>query len=108
MPATASGSGNEAIILKRLRARDFRNCDAFKAEDNKFRLHVEQIIAEGRVGKHTIRKIKEAFDKTAAPLELLAILRKEIANQYLLGTPHKVDKNASSVPREVILSSYLP
>jgi superfamily II DNA or RNA helicase len=108
MPATAAGSGNEAIILKRLRARDFRNCDAFSGEDKKFRLHVEQIIAEGRVGKHTIRKIKEAFDKTAAPLDMLAILRKEIANQYLLGTPHKVDKNASSAPREVILSSYLP
>ena len=108
MPATASGSGNEAVILKRLRARDFRNCDAFNAEDKKFRLHVEQIIAEGRVGKHTIRKIKEAFDKTAAPLDMLAILRKEIANQYLLGTPHKADKNASSARREVILSSYLP
>jgi len=108
MPATAAGSGNEAIILKRLRARDFRNCDAFSVGDKKFRLHVEQIIAEGRVGKHTIRKIKEAFDKTAAPLDMLAILRKEIANQYLLGTLHKVDKNASPAPREVILSSYLP
>lgn len=108
MPATASGSGNEAIILKRLRARDFRNCDAFSADDKKFRLHVEQIIAEGRVGKYTLRKIKEAFDKVDAPLDMLAILRKEIADQYLLGTPHKVDKNASSAPREVILSSYLP
>ena len=108
MPATASGSGNEAIILKRMRARDFRNCDAFKAEDKKFVKQVEQIISEGRVGKHTIRKIKEAFDKTAAPLEMLAILRNEIADQYLLGTPQKTDRNTSSAPREVILSSYLP
>ena len=108
MPATASGSGNEAIILKRMRARDFRNCDAYKAEDKKFIKQVEQIISDGRVGKHTLRKIKDAFDKTAAPLEMLAILRKEIANQYLLGTPQKTDKNASSAPREVILSSYLP
>ena len=36
------------------------------------------------------------------------ILRKEIADQYLLGTPHKTDRNTSSAPREVILSSYLP
>src|SRR5439155_7112584 len=35
-PATASGGGNEAIILKRLRARDFRNSEALKAEDRKF------------------------------------------------------------------------
>lgn len=108
MPATASGSGNEAIILKRMRAKDFRYCDAFKAEDNKFRIQVEQIISEGRVGKHTLRKIKEGFDKTADPLGMLVILRNEIAGQYLLGTPHKTDRNASSAPREVILSSYLP
>ena len=108
MPATASGSGNEAIILKRLRAREFRNSDAFKSDDRKFRLQVEQIISEGRVGKHTLRKIKEGFDKTADALEMLAILRKEIANQYLLGSTHKTDRNASSAPREVILSSYLP
>lgn len=107
-PAKATGSGNEAVILKRMRAKDFRNCDAYKAEDKKFIKQVEQIIAEGRVGKHTVRKIKEAFDKTDAPLEMLAILRNEIAGQYLLGTAHKPDRNASSAPREVILSSYLP
>jgi len=108
MPATASGSGNEAIILKRMRAKAFRYCDGFKADDKKFITQVMQIIAEGRVGKHTLRKIKEAFDKTADPGQMLASLRNEIAGQYLRGTPHKTDRNASTAPREVILSSYLP
>lgn len=108
MPATASGSGNEAIILKRMRARDFRNCDALKVDDKKFIKQIEQIISEGRVGKHTLRKVKEAFDKTADPVEMVTILRREVASQYLLGTAHKSGKDASSAPREVILSSYLP
>ena len=108
LPATAAGSGNEAIILKRLRARSFRNSDALSAEDRKFAAAVHQIIADGRVGKATIRKVKEAFDKTDDPVAMVAILRKDIARQYLLGPTPKPDKDAPLAPREVILSSYLP
>lgn len=107
-PATAAGSGNEAIILKRLRARDFRSFDALKPEDRKFASAVHQIIVDGRVGKHTIRKVKEAFDQTADPVEMVAILRREVASQYLVGPTYKPDKNDLPAPREVILSSYLP
>ena len=108
LPATAAGGGNEAIILKRLRARGFRTSDALTPEDKKFAAAVHQIIADGRVGKATVRKVKEAFDTTENPVAMIAILRKEIARQYLLGAAHKPDKDASLAPREVILSSYLP
>jgi hypothetical protein len=108
LPAKAPSSGNEAIILKRLRAKDFRKCESFKPEDRKFIATVHQIISDGRVGKQTIRKVKEAFDKTADPVEMLAILRKEIASYYILGSSQKLEKDAPSAPREVILSSYLP
>jgi hypothetical protein len=67
LPATAAGGGNEAIILKRLRARGFRNSDALTPEDKKFVAAVHQIIADGRVGKASIRKLKEEFDKTDDP-----------------------------------------
>ena len=86
MPATASG-GNEAIILKRLRAKDFRN--ALRSEDRQFVASIHQIIADGRVGKQTVRKVKEAFDKTADAVEMVAILRKEVARQYLVGSTRK-------------------
>jgi superfamily II DNA or RNA helicase len=108
LPATAAGSGNEAIILKRLRAKDFRNSEALTPEDKKFAVSVHRIVSDGRVGKHTIRKVKEAFDKTADPIEMITILRRDIASQYLLGPTHKPEKDAPSAPREVILSSYLP
>jgi hypothetical protein len=51
--------------------------------------------------------VKEAFDKTADPVEMIAILRREVASQYLVGATQKQDKNAPPPPREVILSSYL-
>ena len=78
------------------------------AEDRKFGAAVHQIIADGRVGKATIRKVKEAFDKTDEPVAMLAILRRDIARQYFLGPAHKPDKDAPLALREVILSSYLP
>ena len=108
LPSTASGSGNEAIILKRLRAKDVRTCKEFSKEDRQFLAAVQQIIADGRVGKATIRKVKEAFDKTAAPMEMLAILRRDIASQYLIAIPQKREKDEAPAPRELILSSYLP
>ncbi len=69
---------------------------------------VQQIIADGRVGKATIRKVKEAFDKTADPMEMLATLRRDIASQYLVAVPQKREKDDAPAPLELILSSYLP
>ena len=94
--------------MKRLRARSFRSADAITPEDKKFAAAVHQIIADGRVGKATIRKVKEAFDQTDDPVAMLAILRKDIARQYLLGPAHQPGEDAPLAPREVILSSYLP
>lgn len=108
LPSTASGGGNEAIVLKRLRARGFRNADALSSEDRKFVAAVHQIIADGRVGKATIRKVKEAFDETDDPVAMIAILRKEIARQYLPGSTSAPVKDQPQAPRELILSSYFP
>jgi len=108
LPITASGSGNEAIVLKRLRVKGFRSYDVFTQEDRKFIASVNRIISDGRVGKQSIRKIKEAFDKTDDPIAMLSILRKEIASQYIIGNVQKPVKDLTPSPREVILSSYLP
>ncbi|MBK8751245.1 MAG: helicase [Candidatus Competibacteraceae bacterium] len=106
-PGIVAGGSHEANILKRLRAKEFRNSNALKPEDRKFAAEIDKIIAEGRVGKATIRKVKEALDQTADPVEMIAILRKDIASYYLLGATSKLDPNAPPAPREVILSSYL-
>ncbi len=108
LPSTATGSSNEAIVLKRLRARGFRAAEALTPEDRKFAAAVHQIIADGRVGKATIRKVKEAFDDTDDPKAMIAILRKEISKQYLLGPAKQPTKELPQTQRELILSSYLP
>ena len=107
LPATAT-SGNEAILLKRLRAKDFRNSPALTPEDRKLAADVHRLITEGRIGRHTLRKVKAAFDQTADPVEMVAILRKEVSSRYLLGSIPKTDSKAPPDPRELILSSYLP
>ena len=75
LPSTAAGGGNEAIILKRLRARDFKRSDAITPDDKKFVASVYEIIADGRVAKASIRKVKEALDATEDPVVMVAILR---------------------------------
>lgn len=108
LPAKTSNSGHESIILKRLRAKQFKNCEVFTKRDREFIAEVYRLIAEGRIGKHTIRKIKEMLDATDDPVRMLTILRREIAPQYL--QYHKTEDicENNSTPREVILSSYLP
>jgi len=106
LSATAT-SGVEAMLLKRLRARDFRNAPALTPEDRKLAAEVHRLIAEGRVGKHTLTKLKKAFDQTADPVAMVAILRQQVARQYLLGSIPKTNASAPPAPREVILSSYL-
>ena len=100
-------SGVEAMLLKRLRARDFRNAPVLTPEDRKLAAEVHRLITEGRIGKATLSRVKKAFDQIADPVEMVAILRKEVARQYLLGSLAKTDANTSPAPREVILSSYL-
>jgi hypothetical protein len=58
--------------------------------------------------KATIRKVREAFDATDDLAAMIAILRREIARQYLLGPAYQPDKDAPLAPREVVLWSYLP
>jgi len=79
--------------LKRLRARGFRNADGLSVDETKFVAALHQIIADGRVGKATIRKVKEAFDKTDDPVARIAILREEIARQYLVGAANQPAKD---------------
>lgn len=107
LSATAKGAGTEAMLLKRLRAKGFRNAPELTPEDRKLAADVHRLINEGRIGKHTLGKVKKAFEQTDDPVEMVAILRKEIARQYLLSVTPKTEANAPPDPRELILSSYL-
>ncbi len=51
--------------------------------------------------------MKDAFDKTVDPVEMLDILRRDIARQYLVALPRKCSAEKPAALRKVILSSYL-
>jgi superfamily II DNA/RNA helicase len=106
-PVTAAGSGNEAIVLKRLRARNFRGTDALSPEDRELVAQTIRIIADGRVGKATVRRVKAGFDRTADPIAMVRILRSEVAQQYYQEGSRISEQDETERPSEVVLSSYL-
>jgi len=113
LPPLTATSGNEGIIAKRLRTRDIRTCPHFSSNDKRFVALFLQLVNDGRVAPAVLRKIKEALDKTADPLDVLGVLRKLVPKEYLQlslpAIPAATDIGApEKTGREVILSSYLP
>lgn len=106
LSTTTATGGHQAALLKRLRARELRNSPLLTPEDRKLVADVHRLVAEGRMGKNTLRQVKTAFDKTADPVAVVEILRLEVASRYLLSKVPKTTASASAAPRELILSSY--
>lgn len=103
-PATSGGGrSNTAYIERRLKDKVFRHCEKFTDSDEEFIDGVRRMIAQGLLAKKTAQTIKNEFEKTLNPLEMVTILRKHI---------RKVDEgsqpstNPSGTRREIILSGY--
>lgn len=100
----AGGRSNVAYIEKRLKDKTFRRYKKFTDTDEEFLDNVRRMIAQGLVAKKTAQTIKKAFEKTLDPMEMLAILRKQIRTVHLADDPAKRPAGAR---REIILSGYL-
>lgn len=98
------GRSNLSYIEKRLKDKTFRSCPKFTDTDEEFIDGVRRMIAQGTVAKKVAQTIKKEFEKTLDPLEMLAILRKNIRLPVDPGTPQD---NRAQARREVILSGYL-
>ena len=101
--AAGGGRSNIHYIEKRLKDKTFRNCRTFTDADEEFLDGVRNMIAQGLIAKKTAQTIKKAFEKTLDPLELLAILRKNIR---LANNGNNEPKKTSGARREIILSGY--
>lgn len=97
------GRSNISYIEKRLKDKTFRSCRTFTDADEEFLDGVRSMIAQGLIAKKTAQTIKKAFEKTLDPLELLAILRK---NVRLADNGNNESRKTSSARREIILSGY--
>lgn len=96
---------NEAYIVRRLRATEFRNHPALTDEDEEFLERTRAAFEDGVIPRNTARRVRQAIERESHPLKVLGILRREIPGLLLQDRP-----GVASVPagrREVILSEYV-
>jgi len=103
-PGRGGGRSNLNYIEKRLKDKAFRSCPKFTDTDEEFIDAVRRMIAQGTLAKKIAQTIKKEFEKTLDPLEMLAIIRKNIR---LLVDPGARQDSRVQARREVILSGYL-
>ena len=103
-PATSRGGpSNLSYIGKRLKDKHFRLCPKFTDADEEFIEGVRRMIRQGTMAKKTAQTIKKEFEKTIDPLEMLAIMRKNVRVVHEeAGSRNRKTQGR----REVILSAY--
>jgi len=97
------GRSNISYIENRLKDKYFRYFKQFTDSDDEFVDGVKRMINQGLIAKKIAKQIKDAFEKTQDPLEMISILRKYIRSVEVSERP------AESLyygKREVILSGY--
>lgn len=102
-----SSRSNDAYILKRLKAKEIKQCKAFTDDDEAFVRQVALLLEDGALPKQTTKKVADALKKgTIDPLKVLGILRRDIPREFFAATRTDVARLGGS-PREVILSSFV-
>lgn len=99
---SGGGRSNTDYIEKRLKDKAFRNCPKFTDADEEFLEGVIRMVSQGLMAKKTAQTIKKALEKTLDPLEMVALLRKNIRSVVTDVNPTK----QSAARREIILSAY--
>ena len=103
----SSGRSNDTYILKRLKAKDIKNCKAFTDDDESFVRQVMRLLEDGALPKKTTKKVADALKKgTVEPLKVLGVLRRDIPREFFFATRGEVARQTGG-PREVILSSFV-
>ena len=93
-------------ILKRLKAREIRQCQTYTEDDEEFIRQVITLVEEGALPRPTTRKVAHAMKQEIEPLKVLAHLRRSVPIEFLRsGYAHR--DHGHDKPREVILSSVI-
>ena len=103
--AAHRGDRVAATVLKRLRAKEVRRCQQFTDDDEEFVGKVIRLLEEGSLPKRTTQKIADSIKTELQPLNILRILRRCVAREFLRANPSQTAHVGA--PREVILSSFL-
>lgn len=100
-----SSKSNEAYIIKRLKANDFKHFKGFTDEDEEFLKSVLKAFEDGIIPKNTSKRLKDEIEREVSPLKVLGTLKKNVPDN-LLDTGYAT-KSSDGYTREVILSEYL-
>ena len=95
----------EGYVVRRLKAKDFRNYQGFTDEDEEYIRLVLTAYEDGIIPGNTTKRIKKAIEHELNPLKVLAILKRNIPDT-LLGIK-RPGQSFERARREVILSEYL-
>ena len=97
---------NENYVLKRLKTREIRQCQAYTEDDEEFIRQIVALVEDGALPRPTTRKLAQALKKEIEPLKVLTHLRRNIPIEFLRsGFAHR--QSSAGALREVILSSIL-
>ena len=99
------GRSNEAYVIKRLKAKEFRHYSGFTDDDEEFVRQVLDAYSAGTIPKNTTKKIKKAIEKELNPHKILGILKRSIPESLLM--PRKGSPIPALAKTEIILSAYL-
>ena len=100
-----SSRSSEGYVIRRLKAKDFRNYQKFTDEDEEYIRLVLSAYEDGIIPANTTKRIKKAIEREINPMKVLGILKRSIPGK-LLGKQQN-NKPSERARREVILSEYL-
>ena len=95
----------EGYVVRRLKAKEFRNYPGFTDEDEEYIRSVLAAYEDGIIPGNTTKRIKKAIEHEPNPLKVLVILKRNIPDS-LLGNK-RPRGSFERAKREVILSEYL-
>jgi superfamily II DNA/RNA helicase len=103
----SSSRSNDSYILKRLKAREIKNCQAYTDDDEAFIRQVMRLLEDGALPKQTTKKVADTLKKGVIdPLKVLGVLKRDIPREFFYATRAEQARGAGN-PREVILSSFV-
>ncbi len=103
----SSSRSNDSYILKRLKAREIKNCKLYTDDDEAYIRQVMRLLEDGALPKQTTKKVADALKKGVIdPLKLLGVLKRDIPREFFYATRAEQARGAGN-PREVILSSFV-
>jgi len=99
------GRSNEAYVVMRLKANEFKSYHGFTDRDEEFIREVLLAYRNGTIPKNTTKRIKQAIERETNPMKVFTVLKRNVSeNQLAVNNTAAAERPAK---REVILSEYL-